>query len=190
MPELHEYVADWTCVPDDGQRTWYLQPSAAGGRLFRRRGWLGFQDAILPAVQAMGIDVQRTRVVSRLPAPDRPPVWPRMEPEFPHPQADGDGIALTFSVPYELAIFRGHFPTAPIVPGALLAGWVAALAREHCGWAHGCGEVSMLKFRHIVQPGLAYRLRLAVSDPGTALHFDLRQEARLCAQGALGAAPP
>ena len=190
MSDLHDYVAGWTCALDDGRRSWYLLPTAAGGQLFRSQGWLGFQAAIAPYAPDAGIEPGRGRVVSSLPAAGARPAWPRLRPEFPAPQVDGDGIAFAFSVPYELAIFGGHFATAPIVPGAMLAGWASELAREHCGWAHGCRFVTLLKFRHIVQPGLSYRLRLTVSAAGTALEFDLRREATLCAQGALRSAPP
>jgi hypothetical protein len=188
VPDLQEYVADWTRIEERGQPHWYLVPTAAGGRLFRRRGWQGFRDAIRSAALAAGIEPGRERVVGALPRPGEPPLWPRLRPEFPSPQTDGAALGFSFGVPFELAIFNGHFPTAPIVPGAMLAGWATELAREHCGWSHGCSAVTMLKFRRIVQPGLRYQLRLTASGAGSALDFDLHEDGRLCARGSLQAA--
>jgi hypothetical protein len=185
VPELQKYVAEWTRVVDRGMPLWYLVPTAAGARLFRRRGWRGFRDAIHAAALRAGIEPGRERVVSALPQPGEVPAWPRLRPAFPAPHAEDGALGFSFSVPFELAIFGGHFPTAPIVPGAMLAGWAVELAREHGGWAHGCSAVTMLKFRRIVQPGLRYHLRLSVSAAAATLGFDLRLDGTLCAKGSL-----
>jgi 3-hydroxymyristoyl/3-hydroxydecanoyl-(acyl carrier protein) dehydratase len=105
------------------------------------------------------------------------------------PITTGRSIQLAFSVPFGLYIFRGHFPTVPIVPGAVLTGWVTELAREHCGWQYGASNVTMLKFRRIVQPGLTYELQIDVSAEGSTLDFHIRLEGMTCALGSLLARP-
>jgi hypothetical protein len=183
------YLAAWACRATDGARTWYLVPSAAGARLFRKSGWQGFQAALAPWARSAGIDAATARVVSALPAEGGSPAWPRLRPDFCAPQRDGDTLRFAFSVPFELAIFRGHFPTVPIVPGALLTGWALELAREHCGWQYGAACASTLKFRRIVQPGLAYALQLVLSAAGRTLEFVIRQDSMDCAMGLLTAPP-
>jgi hypothetical protein len=177
------------CHETGSARAWYLVPSAGGSRLFRKLGLRGFLDLLAPWGLSTGIDLAAARVVSRLPAGGEVPHWPPWRPLFTVPQGQGRSIRATFEVPFELYIFRGHFPTVPIVPGAVLAGWVTELAREHCGWQYGATNVTMLKFRRIVQPGLTYDLQIDMSSDGSTLDFHIRLEGKTCALGALMARP-
>jgi 3-hydroxymyristoyl/3-hydroxydecanoyl-(acyl carrier protein) dehydratase len=63
-------------------------------------------------------------------------------------------------IPYELPVFRGHFPSTPIVPGVVQVGWAVDLARAH-GLASGpFAGISQAKFRRLVQPGMTLEARL------------------------------
>jgi hypothetical protein len=178
-------LARWACHETGSAPAWYLVPSAAGARLFRKQGLRGFLEGLAPWSRSAGIDLAAARIVSLLPAAGDVPRWPALRPVFPEPQSKGRSIQLAFSVPFELYIFRGHFPSVPIVPGALLAGWVTELAGEHCGWQYGASNVSMLKFRRIVQPGLTYDLQIDVSAAGSTLDFHIRLAGMTCALGSL-----
>jgi hypothetical protein len=184
-----DLLSHWSCHGTGDAGTWYLVPSADGGRLFRRHGLQGFLESLAPWGLSAGVDLAAARVVSRLPAPTEVPHWPPLRPQFPAPETKGRSIRLDFGVPFELYLFRGHFPAVPIVPGAVLTGWVTELAREHCGWQHGATNVAMLKFRRIVQPGLTYDLQIDVSAEGSTLDFHIRLQGKTCALGALMARP-
>jgi hypothetical protein len=184
-----DLLAHWACHGTGSARAWYLVPSAGGGRLFRKQGLRGFLEGLGPWSGSAGIDLAAARIVSMLPTADEVPRWPALRPVFPVPQSKGRSIQLAFSVPFELNIFRGHFPAVPIVPGAVLTGWVTELAREHCGWQYGASNVTMLKFRRIVQPGLTYDLQIDVSAEGSTLDFHIRLEGMTCALGSLMSHP-
>jgi hypothetical protein len=183
-----DLLANWASQAIGGELTWYLVPSAAGGRLFRKQGMRGFLDALAPWASCAGIERSAARVVSTLPTSGNMR-WPALRPTFAQPHREGASLLFAFDVPYELAIFRGHFPTVPIVPGALLTGWVTELGREHCGWQHGASCAAMLKFRRIVQPGLTYDLQLEVSAERSTLDFHIRLQGATCALGTLNARP-
>lgn len=142
---------------------WHVVPSTAGARLFRKQGWRGYAAGIAAWAGARGLDLAALRVVDELPsagaaAAPRPRAAEVLAIE---PDPAGGRWTLALRVPFDLAIFHGHFPTVPIVPGAMLAGWAVALAAQHAGWAHGLASASAMKFRRIVQPGVAFRLELA-----------------------------
>ena len=186
-----DLLATWACQDSAGRGTWYLIPSTAGGRLFRKQGIRGFLEGLAPWGCAAGIDPSAARVVSSLPLnpSGTAPPWPPLRPALPEPRREGASLRFAFDVPYELAIFRGHFPTAPIVPGALLTGWVTELGREHCGWQHGASYAAVLKFRRIVQPGLTYDLQIEISGARSSLDFHIQLEGATCALGTLTAGP-
>ncbi len=189
LTEGCDLLTHWACHETDSARAWYLVPSAGGGRLFRKQGLRGFLEGLASWGLSAGIDLSAARVVSRLPTAGEVPRWPPLHPVFPVPHPKGRSIRIAFGVPFELCIFRGHFPTVPIVPGAVLTGWVAELAREYCGWQHGTSNVTMLKFRRIVQPGLTYDLQIDVSAEGSTLDFHIRLAGMTCALGSLMARP-
>jgi hypothetical protein len=184
-----DLLTQWACHGTGNSRAWYLVPSADGGRLFRRHGLQGFLEGLAPWSLSAGVDLAAARVVSSIPTATEVPHRPLIRPLFPEPRTKGRSIQLSFCVPFELYIFRGHFPTVPIVPGAVLTGWVTELAREHCGWKFGATNVTMLKFRRIVQPGLTYDLQIDVSADGSTLDFHIRLQGKICALGALMARP-
>jgi hypothetical protein len=186
-----DLLATWA-RQESGERGFcYLVPSAAGGRLFRKQGIRGFLEGVDPWACAAGIDPSTARVVSALPPSPSgtAPHWPPLRPAFPEPRREGATLRFRFDVPFELAIFRGHFPTVPIVPGALLTGWVTEIGREHGGWQHGASYATMLKFRRIVQPGLTYDLQIEISGERSTLDFHIQLDGATCALGTLSAGP-
>ena len=189
--EGQDLVADWACRESVAHSVWYVVPSPAGQRLFRQRGWVGFRDAISLWAASSTFDVGRMQVVAALPATTPDPVVRPIDPEIVRVVARGTtGADVTLHVPYELAIFRGHFSTVPIVPGAMLVGWVGALSARHGGWPHGVRRSSAMKFRRIVQPGPEYTVRLDRTDDGSCLNFTVESQSGTHASGSLLAPQP
>ncbi len=94
---------------------------------------------------------------------------------------EGDGI--TVEVPADCAFVDGHFPGAPIVPGAALLQLVLAHAWSETARAV---HVRRLRFSRPVRPRA--RLRLTMQRDGTTVQFALREGTDLVMQGTL--APP
>jgi len=80
--------------------------------------------------------------------------------------------------------FAGHFPGAPVVPGALLL----AAALDALGEAGGGLEIAQAKFLQTVGPDTAVEVSCQASTSG-ALRLELRAGGRLVASAMLGNAP-
>jgi 3-hydroxymyristoyl/3-hydroxydecanoyl-(acyl carrier protein) dehydratase len=89
----------------------------------------------------------------------------------------------------DLAAFDGHFPGAPVLPGAyLLALVLRAIAREPA-WAHKTGatpRVQQVKFLAAVGPGQTLHIRLDDTPAGIA--FSARCGVTPVARGTLAKA--
>lgn len=75
-------------------------------------------------------------------------------------------------VPYELPVFRGHFPSRPIVPGVVQIGWAVDIARAQGVVDGRFAGISGAKFRRVLQPGMSLGLRLDGHDGSRQLHFE------------------
>ncbi len=85
--------------------------------------------------------------------------------------------------------FAGHFPSFPVLPGAvLLDEALQAIERARCidlkEW-----HLASVKFLGVVRPGDALRLEHAVPKIGT-IRFSIRTAGALVASGSLSSAPP
>lgn len=81
-------------------------------------------------------------------------------------------LTCRMRVPYELPVFRGHFPSRPIVPGVVQIGWAVEIARDQ-GIVRGpFAGVSSAKFRRVLQPGMSLGLRLDCDDRSRQLRFE------------------
>jgi 3-hydroxymyristoyl/3-hydroxydecanoyl-(acyl carrier protein) dehydratase len=183
----HALVEAW-CPLERAPGAGCVVPSAAGARLLRRAGWRGFQAALAEWAGSQGLAAAALRVVSALPVDPAgdAPAASRLEPQLLGLESAGERALLCrLRIPFELAIFHGHFPTVPIVPGAQLTGWAALLAARHAGWRHGARAAQVLKFRRIVQPGHEPLLALRWDEAATRLEFRYERAGHLHAQGTL-----
>lgn len=146
-----------------------LVPSAEGLGVLRRRG----RGRLLAEWERhlRGHGIEHTahidlRLIEALPAEGRDarPVdaalpWMPLVSEL---VVDAASRSLTcrLLVPYDMPVFRGHFPAVPVVPGVMQVGWAAELAREH-GLIEGpLAGIESAKFRRLVQPGMHLAARL------------------------------
>jgi hypothetical protein len=98
---------------------------------------------------------------------------------------DGRGLNCVLQVPYDLPIFRGHFPGRPIVPGVMQAGWAATLA-----WDHGLADTPLsgipaAKFNRIVRPGMRLRARIEQGPKPGQVQFRYTSRDAVVATGRL-----
>jgi 3-hydroxymyristoyl/3-hydroxydecanoyl-(acyl carrier protein) dehydratase len=86
--------------------------------------------------------------------------------------AERPSLTCRVRIPYDLPVFRGHFPSRPIVPGVVQIGWAVDIARTQ-GVVNGTfAGISGAKFRRILQPGMNLGLRLDGHDQSRQLHFE------------------
>lgn len=178
----HPSVSAWRPA-GDAPGAALVVPSGAGARTLRKRGWRGLQAELAGWAQAQGLAPGALRFVAQLPPAGADAGSPCLEPRLLSAEVSPGQALLRLAVPPELALFHGHFPTVPIVPGAQLAGWAADYAQRHLGWAHGTRRARQLKFRRIVQPGLEVELHLQAD--AARLAFRYQREGVLHAAGEL-----
>jgi len=75
-------------------------------------------------------------------------------------------------VPYDLAIFGGHFPTIPILPGVVQVDWAVNLARTRLQVGGRFKGITATKFRRLVQPGMNLALTLEHRPESRELRFE------------------
>lgn len=88
---------------------------------------------------------------------------------------DGDECTLQLQVPADLAYFPGHFPQAPVLPGAAQVAWALQLAAARLGSSPHCREMEALKFQRLLQPGDRVTLTLRIDRARGKLHFAYRE---------------
>ena len=87
-----------------------------------------------------------------------------------------DGVlTLELQVPPELAYFAGHFPQAPVLPGAVQVAWALALAAQRLGTPARCRQMEALKFQRLLRPGDRVQLSLRYDMARQKLYFAYRR---------------
>jgi 3-hydroxymyristoyl/3-hydroxydecanoyl-(acyl carrier protein) dehydratase len=88
-----------------------------------------------------------------------------------------------------LPAFDGHFPGAPVLPGAYLLALVQQVIAQHDAWAQRVGpqpQLQQLKWLAAVAPGQTLHIRLEA--PGHGAVFSVRCGTTLVARGQFAAA--
>jgi 3-hydroxymyristoyl/3-hydroxydecanoyl-(acyl carrier protein) dehydratase len=99
----------------------------------------------------------------------------RTAPAILDEQRNGDECTLHLLVPVDLDYFPGHFPQAPVLPGAVQIGWALQLAASRLGTSPQCREMEALKFQRLLRPGNIVTLALRHDRARGKLHFAYRE---------------
>lgn len=172
----HEWVAD----ARQFGRWMLVVPNATGVRLLRRHGkrhlvavWQG-----LVGTDSMDATARpEWRLLETLPPPGSEAEARCGEP-VRSPLVTGlqrlgvHALGCSVCVPYDLAIFGGHFPTIPILPGVVQVDWAVNLARAHLQVGGRFKGVTATKFRRLVQPGMNLALTLEHRPESRELRFE------------------
>ncbi len=92
---------------------------------------------------------------------------------------DATSATAALDVTDDLAIFDGHFPDTPIVPGVAQVDWVMALAPQRPAAfrrASASARLDTLKFQAVIQPGTTVRMTLTWQPDARALGFRLTSD--------------
>lgn len=93
----------------------------------------------------------------------------------PDEEHEHDGVwTLALRIPLDLAYFPGHFPQAPVLPGAVQVGWALAFASARLGTPLRCHVMEALKFQQLLRPGDRADLTLRYDPVRHKLHFAYR----------------
>lgn len=111
---------------------------------------------------------KRWRFVDALPADARGKVteaslqclFRLMRPPVLSKHGDTGSAVFELRVPAELAVFDGHFPDTPVVPGVALVDWAIHFARGSFDVPPQFRRADVLKFQALIRPESALTLRL------------------------------
>jgi 3-hydroxymyristoyl/3-hydroxydecanoyl-(acyl carrier protein) dehydratase len=98
-------------------------------------------------------------------------------------------VNATLRVPVDHPAFAGHFPGAPVLPGALLASFVLeALASQPANGLPASSPLCLdeMKFLHPVGPGAV--LTITFTNNSRGVGFEVRNGGELVARGRLSQA--
>lgn len=99
------------------------------------------------------------------------------------PGQPGNERRYTLDIPYDLAYFSGHFPTAPVVPGVAQITWATSLAqRDLLPELHFAG-MEALKFQRLLRPGDTAVLALKWDATKQKLYFAFTVNDSPCSSG-------
>lgn len=172
----HEYVADARLVG----RWVRVVPSAAGVRILTRFGKRHLVAALQEYVGAgssVATDLLEWRLLEALPPPgsvaESRCSEPVRSPLLTALQRRGAcELECRVRVPYDLAIFDGHFPSFPILPGVVQVDWAVHIARAHLRLDGQFKGITATKFRRVVRPGMELALTLEHRPDSGELRFE------------------
>lgn len=142
-----------------------LGQALAGGydAVTRPRRWR-FVDALPANAQGKTTDA----ALRALFQPDRPaPQWVRR---------DETRAELEIELDPALAVFDGHFPQAPILPGVAQLDWAVRYGREAFALPPHVLRMEALKFQRVARPGMRIRLQLEWVPGQSTLAFHYASE--------------
>ncbi len=97
--------------------------------------------------------------------------------------------AITFSIPVDHPALPGHFPGAPVVPGALLLAEGLPRLEAALGAAIAWWRIEYVKFLRPVAPGLAVTAAVEIKG-GTRARVEFSVAGESVAEASLIAEPP
>ncbi|RDS85631.1 hypothetical protein [Dyella psychrodurans] len=105
---------------------------------------------------------------------------------LPDEEHEHDGEwTLSLRIPLDLVYFPGHFPQAPVLPGAVQVAWALSLASTRLGTPLRCDVMEALKFQQLLRPGDRVDLNLHHDPARHTLHFAYRYGEKAYSSGRL-----
>ena len=178
----HPWVSAAQALTAAGRPGLIIVPTDEGLRAYRRVGhaglsaaWESHLGASLPDSWKLAESVQEGNAESSANVtPEAQEHSSGMPEERGHVIGPEGFVQYDLRVPFELAIFRSHFPVAPIVPGVELIRWVVIFGQRHFTMPDRFAGLDMLRFRQAIQPGAQLRLDLRFIADSRVLHFTFR----------------
>lgn len=78
---------------------------------------------------------------------------------------------LELSIPTSLAVFTGHFPDHPVLPGIVQIDWAARIAEQYFEHTGRFQKLSNVKFTSMVFPNTKLALKLAYNPEKNHVKF-------------------
>lgn len=87
------------------------------------------------------------------------------------------------ALPHDAEVFRGHFPSMPIVSGVAQIDWVLRVASRCFPLGQPVADDFQVKFSHIIEPGTDLVLTLDFDPTLGRLNFIYRVDDRIMSSG-------
>jgi acyl-CoA synthetase (AMP-forming)/AMP-acid ligase II len=108
----------------------------------------------------------------------------RAAPPTPHWQTqNAHSTKLEFVADGDLAVFDGHFPGAPILPGVAMIGWAIEWGRHVFAISAPFKKMEALKFQQLVRPETRLQLELDWSAETATMRFSFQSALGVHASG-------
>lgn len=175
-------LSDFVWESRVGDTEVFVVPSRSGWERIVDSGKAGFIAAITGR-PASNEDLRQWRVVRRIPPDDQPqPPW---QPDWSVTEAGPEHWSGVADICADLAVFRGHFPEEPIVPGVAQIVWIAALVRDFFAPWQATGKLELVKFKHVIRPGDRVAASLELNTERGRVQFVCRSGERIFSDGRL-----
>ena len=131
-------------------------------------------------VEALPVNAQGKTPLAALEALFRPA---RPTPAWDEGDGDAARASAALDVAADLAVFDGHFPGRPLLPGVAQVDWAIAWGRERFGIAADFVRLEALKFQLPVAPGARLDAEWHWNAAGATLRFEFRSAAGVHCSG-------
>ena len=98
---------------------------------------------------------------------------------------DGTPLRVALDIPADHPAFAGHFPTRPLVPGALLLAHVLLAAEDQHAAPAGGWNIPAAKFLSPASPGEALSVEFGTPSSSATIAFSIHTVDRVIARGTL-----
>lgn len=113
-----------------------------------------------------------------------------MLPDIVDLQHDDRHAVARLALPRNAAVFQGHFPTMPVLPGVVQIDWVMRLACRCFGLVRPVAGDFQVKFTRVIEPDMALVLSLVLDPNQHRLSFEYRVEDQVMSSGRIKLASP
>ncbi|MEO8466767.1 MAG: hypothetical protein ABI640_15630 [Gammaproteobacteria bacterium] len=107
------------------------------------------------------------------------------EPIVGQQRIDASSAEMQLTIPHDLVYFRGHFPSAPVVPGVVQIKWAIEFAERYLGGGGELAGMDALKFQQVMRPGISVTLTLRWAASDSKLHFAYQSDGARYGSGRL-----